>query len=236
MKRICSLLAATLFFGACNHQNAPAAQDSVQTSSATPDLTRLYTGDFGGSPIYINFNYAKGKRVAGYNSHKGLRRNVSGEISQEGDGWLVVLQEPGDHLFDGVFTIHFNKDLTEGKGNWKPLQAGSTGEKNFTLVRSNTSDGEGFFADEHGDIYFQADGGCVLQYYPKTGDSTWATQMEIVRGTYTSPDDSTIQVSWQPHEQFGKRSSVFRKKYEGEADGRYLAEVSGEGFNFTMMP
>lgn len=137
MKYICSLLAASLLLGACNHQKAPAAQDSVQTANSVPALTGLYTGDFGGSPIYININYAKGKRVAGYDSHKGLRRNVSGEMVPEGDGWLVTLHEPGDHEFDGVFTIHFNKDLSEGKGDWKPVRTGSAKEQTFTLKRNN---------------------------------------------------------------------------------------------------
>lgn len=201
--------------------------------AADRSIKGLYSGDFGGSPIYININYAQGKYVAGYNTHKGLRRNLSGEIKQEGDQWQVTLHEPGDHQFDGIFSIRFNKDFSEGKGSWKPVNAGATSEKTFILEPSRNESELGYFTADHADIFFAADGSCMLQYYPKSGDTAFAPQMEIVRGTYLLKD-STIEVSWQAHTQFGKRNSVFKMEPLKDKDGTPLdfINITGEGFNF----
>lgn len=127
MKHICSLFIISLLLGACN-QATPAATGL--------DLKGVYSGDFGGSPIYIHIDSVQGKSVMGYNIHKNLRRNVSGEVKQDGDQWLVTLHEPGDGQFDGIFIIRFNNDFTAGEGSWKPVHADATSEKNFTLKRS----------------------------------------------------------------------------------------------------
>jgi hypothetical protein len=84
-------------------------------------IRSTYTGDFGGDPIYITINYCSGSKVAGYNTHKGLRRNISGTITNNGGNYTIVLSEPGDHEFDGVFTIKMDTSLATATGSGKEI-------------------------------------------------------------------------------------------------------------------
>lgn len=204
--------------------------------------TGTYKGDFDGSPIFITVNYASSNHIAGYNVHKGLRRNLSGKLRQEGDGWAVQLNEPGDHPYDGRFHLVFDKTFTTAHGKWTPLNTPSLREKQLTLTRLTKNDAarsdiEEFMnyalSGDHCDIAFDADGSCKLNYYEKINDSTYSPQMNTVRGTWERSGEE-IHVNWQFNEQFGKRNSTFKLFFIEEPDSkqRYLNEISGEGFEF----
>lgn len=243
MKYIFTLLCICAALWACNEPakktEAPktAAKAAPVNSDNGHQLTGLYMGDFGGSPIYITINYAKDRNVAGYNTHKGLRRNLSGELEKDGNGWLLKLREPGDHPFDGVFTIRFNENFSEGKSNWQPLQADSLHEKDFVLKKyeanKNGEGLQGYYTTEHADILLDEDGSCVLQYYPEVSAGVYAEQLLVVRGTWSSKKD-TVQVSWQFNEQFGKRESTFIYYHTDREDDYSEDRLEGEGFKFTI--
>jgi len=222
---------------------APAADSSaIVTAMMQATAWATYKGDFDGSPIFITINYASNNHIAGYNVHKGLRRNLSGKISPEGDGWIMQLNEPGDHPYDGRFHLVFDKNFTTAHGKWTPLNTPSLREKQLSLTRLSTndaarSDNKEFMRDalsgEHCDISFDPDGSCKLNYYEKINDSTYAPQLNTVRGTWERTGDE-IQVNWQPNEQFGKRNSSFKLIFHEDPDSkqRYLNQISGEGFDF----
>lgn len=241
MKYILYLAGAVLIMSACNNATKTATTDSAAPAKAAvqPTVQATYSGDFSGNPIYITINYAKGKNLAGYNTHKGLRRNLSGDVQPEGDGWLVTLKEPGDHPFDGFFTLHFNRDYTQAKGTWQPARKDSLTEKKLTLNRINGTDrGEipHYYVYEHGEISFEDDGSCKLQYYPAITDSTFEEQMQIVRGTWKKMNDTIFRVNWVMNERFGKKTSDFTVKMTIADDHKYVDSVMGEGFTFYTAP
>ncbi len=127
MKYICSLLALSIAAAACNaggntvHTDSGAIQKTESSRLALSPIG-VYTGDFGGSSIYISINFARGRNIAGYNTHKGLRRNLHGEMLPDGSGWKLRLEEPGDHPYDGVFDIRLAEDMQTMKGSWLPCR------------------------------------------------------------------------------------------------------------------
>ncbi|WP_341842931.1 hypothetical protein [Chitinophaga caseinilytica] len=239
MKYICSLLALSIAAAACNSSGTTSGTDSgvVKTDSAPPPSfspTGIYTGDFGGSPIYISINFARGNNIAGYNTHKGLRRNLHGQMSESANGWKIRLEEPGDHVYDGVFEIHLSKDRQTMEGTWSPLNKDSASAKKFTLKQINSDHHEVYMANENANIQFLEDGSCKLEYYP--ADSISTGQVEIVRGTWSRNKD-TFNVSWKNNAHFGKNGSQFVMYMSADADGgSYPDSLTGEGFTFYQLP
>ena len=220
-----SFLVALLLFYACKPStgNKSTEQATSGDSLALTKLPGTYTGDFGGAPIYIILNYTNGKNVAGYNVHKGLRRNLRGEMKKENDNWVLTLSEPGDHPFDGKFILTFDQLFTSGQGSWKPLNNSNLKEKNLALKRNAENTGENyamtgntfnFFlidnADSKSDLTFNEDGSCVLQLYEKVNDSTYANQMLRIRGTYQKLNDSTLSISWEKNPHFKERTNQYK--------------------------
>lgn len=218
------------------------AGSPAETPSEIPtdSIIGIYKGDFGGSPIFITINFAGGKHVAGYNVHKGLRRNLSGTIKHTDNEWLVEMSEPGDHSFDGKFRLKFNEALTSASGTWTPSNTPTTlKEKQFRIERqinplSNDFEyGMEYLYADHADISFKNDGSVVFNYYDKINDSTFAQQMNTVRGTWDKKDN-VITVNWQKNEKWGKTSSSFNIHTNKTEDGDpYPPEVFGEGYEFS---
>ncbi|WP_298715328.1 hypothetical protein [Chitinophaga sp.] len=238
MKYICSLLLTGIAAAACNSGGKSTPADSgavkiIHQARPSHDPIGIYTGDFGGSPIYISINFARGKNVAGYNTHKGLRRNLHGEILQDGDAWRLRLEEPGDHPYDGVFDIRLSEDMKTMDGTWEPLQKDSASSKKFTLNRVAGENYEVYMASEENSIQFNVDGSCRLEYYP--ADSISGGQVNILRGTWTRTQD-TFHVNWQKNEQFGKSASQFILHVKREGDDTYIDSLTGDGFIFYQLP
>lgn len=246
-----SLLAAMLLFFACK----PAAdKGSVQAANddslALTKLQGTYMGDFGGAPIYVTLNYANGKQVAGYNVHKGLRRNLRGEVKKDNDNWIISLSEPGDHPYDGKFDLTFDHLFAKGKGTWTPLNSTTLKEKSFVFEKSANKEDESY--GMHGntfnefligadnsksDIRFSTDGSCILQLYEKVNDSTFADQMIKVKGTYQKSDDSTLIISWEKNTHFKERTSTGNMLNSERTDaGSYYYGVRIDTLEFVQGP
>ncbi|SEK86236.1 hypothetical protein SAMN04488505_1011027 [Chitinophaga rupis] len=243
MKYTITTLACAIILGACSAPAAPpvAATDSTAVAAGAPEerAQGLYKGDFGGAPIFITINYTSPNHLAGYNVHKGLRRNLSGTLKQEGDRWVATLNEPGDHPFDGHFKLVFDKEFTTAKGHWEPLDKKALQEKNFTLnFVKRTEENESIsvlnypFTSEQGELYFDEDGSCLFDYYPKVTDSTYAEQSITLKGTWEQKGD-TIHVNWQPNEEFPKRNSIFILQFN--EDKTYSTGLEGEDITFNKM-
>lgn len=241
----------TAFVGACIvsacQPSAPTTTVAAVDSTATTKDVRLpmearilgtYKGDFGGSPIYITINYCSGNKIAGYNTHKGLRRNVSGTITDKGSKLDIRLSEPGDHEFDGIFSLVMDTSLTTASGSWKPANNKSLTAKQLTITKlQQTTDNLGYFSGDHSDIDFSADGSCTLNYYEKINDSTFSAQMTTLRGTWEKQPNNEVLVNWQANPVYKQHATVFTMIYEkGEGDGAqpYLTQIKGDIFEFSL--
>lgn len=243
MKYTIATLACAVILGACSAPAAPpvAATDSTAVASPSPEQNAqgIYKGDFGGAPIFITINYTSQNHLAGYNLHKGLRRNLSGALKQEGDTWVATLNEPGDHPYDGHFELVFDKGFTTAKAHWAPVDKKKLQEKNFTLTRVNHANGNEDlsvlnypFTSEQGNMYFDEDGSCLFDYYPNVTDTTYAEQSITLKGTWEQKAD-TVRVNWQPNERFPKRNSIFILQYNEEKT--YSSGLKGEDITFDKM-
>ena len=97
MKRIIYSCLILLLIASCKEKEAPKEVLTINNIPAEiPEtdkfdydtLKGMYTGDFGGSDIRIILNYVSQNNAIGYNIHKGLQRNLSGNVSRSGDSWL----------------------------------------------------------------------------------------------------------------------------------------------------
>ncbi|SEJ01551.1 YARHG domain-containing protein [Myroides marinus] len=93
----------------------------------------LWSGDFEAdvvnhenSGVYSSLNIftivvqsIKGKKVEGYSVSAGNVRPFIGEVVETtAAGQYIVVKEPGDHKYDGVFKFTISPDKSSIKGNW----------------------------------------------------------------------------------------------------------------------
>jgi len=186
-------------------------------------LSGMYIGDFGGSDIRIIVNYVSSSNVIGYNIHKGLQRNLMGKVSREGDSVTFILNEPGDHKYDGVFTLLFTGDNNNPTAKWVANDE-SIPSKKIKLQKMIAPEGDddnvnfsnfteyfGYVYDSLGNYTFKKDGFCMYEYYPKTDDVNHIKQLVEVKGSW-SIKDSTVKIDWQPNKMFPRETMIFTVK------------------------
>lgn len=209
---------------------------AVATGAAAPDLKGLFrSNDFAGAdePLYLYINFHNAYHVAGYDQHKGLKRNVSGDVVREGDHWNITLREPGDNQFDGVFSLVIDT-AGKGHGTWTPNDKKTLKEHKFTLAAVHLEDNHlGGYEGDHSDISFDDDGSVVMNYYPKTGDSTFAQQMLTLRGSY-SVKDTTVYLHWHDAAPGQPKSDTMFIRYDGEGENHFIMGVYNRIFEFYM--
>jgi hypothetical protein len=247
------LIIATLAFQACKPSAGKEPQETatINDSAVRDKILDTYKGDFGNSSIYITFNYLNHQHIAGYNVHKGLRRNLHGELKKDNNNWIITLSEPGDHPFDGKFVITFDSTFNTGKGTWTPLNTNTLKEKNFE-VRRNSGHGQeatiavgtptfdAFFIDDKfykSDLAFKSDGSCLLQLYEQVNDSTLTDQLLRIRGTYERSNDTIVKISWEKNTHFKEPAIQAKLRVHQEEDGsEYLTGLEFEDIRFVTGP
>lgn len=198
---------------------------------ASGKIMGTYSGDFKGSPIIITLRYIAGKRISGYNIHKGLRRNITGTILLDGDRLHLKLQEPGTNQYDGNFDIFLDTVSLEMKGKWQPLNNSELGTARFTLTpQPKEQYWSMYLTDSTGvELDMNADGSCTYSYM--VNDSTAAAQKLSFTGNFRfAKDSASIQFFWQANEIFPGKQSVFtvEKKWDEEM-GEHATVLKGEG-------
>lgn len=200
--------------------------DKVWQKIDLDTLKGMYIGDFGGSDIRIVLNFISPNHAVGYNIHKGLQRNISGKVMETETTIEMELNEPGDHEFDGIFTLVFQKADFTCKGSWKALKK-NIPKKKFELEKTN-SDQDGldyenltldkitknnftsvfsYCSDSLADIFFEEDGNVKYEFYPSKDTLERAEQMQIINGTWTFKD-AKIYVNWQKNSVFTDKKTV----------------------------
>jgi hypothetical protein len=198
---------------------------------AEKKITGTYTGDFNGSPITITLRYMAGKRISGYDIHKGLRRNISGSIFLEGDQLHLRMQEPGTNPYDGSFDLLLDTASFKIKGKWQPLNNKESGTTRFNLAKQDKDSYWGVFLTDSTGVELDLDGEGACTYSYMVNDSTAAAQKLSFTGSYKfSKDSATITFYWQPNEVFPSRQSVFAvEKKTNEDYGGQTITLKGEG-------
>ncbi|MBV8254590.1 MAG: hypothetical protein JO154_18455 [Chitinophaga sp.] len=255
-RMLCIFAISFLLLQACKTGNNGTTEETKKSTSDTAGAYALvgsYKGDFGGAPIFITINFSNGKQAAGYNVHKGLRRNIKGDIAHDGSNWVLTLTEPGDNPYDGKFTITFNADASNGSGTWTPNNAKATSEKKFQLEKFNSRAAYemgansqypflGYFSayENAGSISFEEDGTVKMTYYPKVNDSTLAQQAIEVTGSWSNnpQQPKLVTVNWKTNSGWSHKSSLFNiemEKSEG-SDESYLSAIVCDSLRFVPGP
>lgn len=198
----------------------------------------LYKGDFKGSPISISLMYMAGKRICGYDVHKGLRRNISGSILLDGSQLHLVMQEPGTNEYDGTFDMWLDSATGKIKGKWVALSEKEQSAAQFTLTKENEDVSYwAMFTDTTGvELNLKPDGSCTYAYM--INDSTDAAQKLSFTGSYKfAKDSATITFFWQPNEIFPSRNATFTviKTKNEDFDNATMLTFKGEGKELTEL-
>lgn len=201
-------------------------------------LRGMYEGDFGKSPIRIILNYVSSSNAIGYNIHKGLQRNLNGKVTRSGDTVTVVLHEPGDHEFDGVFTLTFIGIDKKPTGNWvhnegwvpskelKLKKQEIKEAKDDEINASNFADYFNLVFDSLGTYYFLEEGLVRYEYYPYKDDNSRVEQLKEVRGSWYLTDNK-LKIDWQKNNRFAKPTEEYTLT-ESEWGGHMLKGESIE--------
>lgn len=194
-------------------------------------LQGIYIGDFGGSPIRIILNYVSNKNAIGYNIHKGLQRNIMGKVTRSGDSIQLVLSEPGDNKYDGVFTINFTGIDNAPEGEWTANDKKIPGQsfklkkviideklKEGEITMTNFADVFNQMSDTIGEYRFMNDGLVILKYYPDN-DADWDKQQyKELKGSWELKGKHVI-VNWEPSTIFKGdviEMDIVESEYEGD--------------------
>lgn len=185
-------------------------------------LKGIYSGDFGGSDIRIVLNYVNQTNAIGYNIHKGLQRNLSGKVEKIGDSIKIILNEPGDNKYDGVFTLNLIGDYQKLTGNWVANDS-KYGDKDFVLHKKVKLEYESFkkltadnfsmyidlLEDTTGTYNLSDDGLCRYDYYPSNDG---VEQLVSILGSWTFKNNQLI-FDWQPNEYFKNSQTIYNYFY-----------------------
>lgn len=252
MKQICTLLigiVTLLQVSSCSsgpktpqtddaQKNGP---DSLETREWFPEypydtLTGLYTGNFGDGFINIFITYANDKKAVGYNIHKGLQRNISGDVIEKKDGFEITLNEPGDNPYDGVFVLNISKKDFSADATWtakdpkiapktfkltrkKKAADEKTDEKSYydggPITEDNFLEIFGYSNLESGNIHFDENGLVTFTYYP---DGQKAEQMETIKGSWKFNPDKSVLIEWGKNTHFKERSMKFKLVQKKDED------------------
>lgn len=244
---------------ACNNEAPVKESPEVSTAQTTETilteavfdpmnldtLKGIYQGNFDNGMINIIVSYLNPHKAVGYNVHRGLQRNLFGDVQEQADKVLLTLSEPGDHPFDGVFHIEINKKDFSMSGKWVANDP-KIGEKKFTLkkqvkknpdeemskhlVEANTItadnfiDNFGYATNSDGDYEFREDGSVVFHWIPSDDNGNHTRQETTIRGNWQFTGTNTISVDWQANKYFQKASGYFELVYDDEGYPRMKIE------------
>jgi hypothetical protein len=201
-----------------------AAETTLNKAEYKLDTLRgVYSGNFGNSEIRIVINYINDSKVVGYNVHKGLQRNLLGTVREKENDIELMLEEPGDNPYDGIFTVSIDKKSFKMSGSWESL-SGKISKKTFKLskeqtnnindmdwdnivvTKSNFADIFYYVTNEKGNFSFKENGMVIYAYYPATTEYSKQQMIEI-KGSWSFADDE-ITINWQANDLFPTRVST----------------------------
>lgn len=117
-------------------ENSNNNNDVTETSDASySDVIGTWKGQFGQDELTLNIETFDFTHVTGYSSVKNNNRELAGTFKSIPTGYSMVLNEPGDDKWDGVFTVTYNKSTNKLEGEWT-ANSGKANKK-FILTKEN---------------------------------------------------------------------------------------------------
>jgi hypothetical protein len=238
----CGAIGLALAIIACQQPKLPAATANTGVSDVLASkLLGAYAGQYSKGMIRLFINYISGNTASGYNFHKGLRRNINGQVEQKDGRLLFVLKEPGGNPYDGTFYLTLDTLSQKITGKWVPTDSSKAHAGELNLSRMNDPDkdeSEDFIrADWEGDLghlSFGADGTVDLEYHPNDNESA---QLMTVHGNYEHQGD-TLRIEWQRNSRTPvlKMKLVQKPYVEGSDSVEFQApRLEGSGVKFTKV-
>lgn len=234
----CSAALLALILFACRQPQlqavaSPPADAGIYDSPAAA-IPGQYAGQYSKGILRLVINYVSGNTVSGYDIHKGLRRNLNGQVERKDGLFQFVLKEPGGNPYDGTFYLQLDPASGKMTGNWIPTDSTKAHAGELHLERSS---GKGedevleSWVGELGDLRFQLDGTVTLKYHPTEDENS---QLAIVHGSYEHQGD-TFRIEWQRN----NRTPVLKMKLislpprpEGDTTGYPGPRLKGSGVEF----
>jgi hypothetical protein len=215
--------------------------DKVSKPINLDTLKGMYIGDFGGSDIRIVINFISENHAVGYNVHKGLHRNISGKVFNNLNEVEIELNEPGDHEYDGVFYLKFNKEDLTCSGTWKS-NSSKISKKKFTLEKVTTTETTydlenlkladitkenfptifAYCSDSVGDLFISNDGLCKYEFYPKVDTNERVEQLASIKGSWTLTKEKDVIINWQKNSYFKHLNQKFHIYFGKDSYDFYL--------------
>jgi hypothetical protein len=193
----CRTILLALFLFACHPRQHVAAGSLTGIPDRLASSVRgTYYGHYSKGLITLVINYISGGTASGYDIHKGLRRNLNGEVVQNGGQVSFVLKEPGGNPYDGTFFLSFDTATNKISGRWVPTDSTKAHSGAVSLAGKDTTGANeylGEFLGDLGRLSFGEEGVCTLEYYPSKGDNS---QLITVKGSYEQKGD-TLRIDWQ---------------------------------------
>lgn len=202
--------------------NSNVIEASVEQEEIIPfeqydTLQGIFIGDFAGSPIRVVLNYVSDKKVVGYDIHKGLQRNISGDVRTYNDSIVLTLKEPGDGPYDGVFYLNVDRSTLNIKGKWVPNSeelntkgfslkryvSDRTWQDNPTISMENFPSYFSHTSYDDTDIYFQEDGLVKCNYFELTDVLTEKEEFKQFFGGWYIKNQK-LHIDWQENPLFPK--------------------------------
>ena len=233
----CSFL--VFLFWACHER--PASSNAVLSGGVSDSLAQkamgTYTGQFGKGLISVVVNYINGQTVSGYDIHKGLRRNVNGEVTRDGSLLKFLLKEPGSNPYDGAFDLVLDTASWKMKGKWSPFDTSKVRVRQLALSRKMRSDsvfdleGTSWVIGSDSTLNLENDGNCSIELYERPQDST--SQLITIKGTYVA-NGRECRIEWAKNDHFPSMKLTLHIPYEG-TDSAAIPELWGNGVKYFLL-
>jgi hypothetical protein len=147
MKQLILLITVSYILFGCTNQKKEKNIEIVKEETLTENIFSnavnmlgSYVGDFGTNKITLLITKITKDSVEGTSIAAGFSREVIGTIKKQSETlYNIILREPGENQYDGVFTIALNTNTpSEINGGWVPYTPTNTIKaKNFTLKRKS---------------------------------------------------------------------------------------------------
>lgn len=118
-----------------NTDSTDTQSNEVVTNYSTDSLKGEYIGGFGANTIVIAINYINGKNVSGYDIVRGLRRNIKGEVGNQGAYFYFNMKEPGGDPNDGIFRFNIDTISRNLEGTWVAFDSTKIKSRKYKLTR-----------------------------------------------------------------------------------------------------
>lgn len=216
-----------------DNQTEKIAEDEVFEPMQIDTLRGIYKGRFDNGNISLVITYINAHKAVGYDIHRGLQRNLFGDVVEKKDKVFLTLSEPGDHEYDGVFQVEIDKKDFSMSGTWmannpklgdkalqlkkKVVKSEDFGKEVVNAVKITEDNFLEYFEDcgyEAGDFEFTEDGMVIFHWLPRNENGSHTKQEVTIKGNWDFAGTNTITVEWQPNTYFKKLNGYFEITYD----------------------